>query len=577
MQLPYLVVAVPTPPHRYITLAPHLRSNKDDELFVAEPVVPKRRRKHASSVPGTRDELDGAVSSLPRTFSFPSPFLSPHTPVGSPLIVARVGLQIHSPRAGLLLANPISPTSFYALVTRLPDSTNSSPLSTPPSTPPPPAYKLLPPAVIHTSLETPKPKVVSLPILDDDMPDLNDPRYDGSGTSDDAMDFLKSLNLLHRKSKPALSDDEKLADVGDRFRTNSPPDRWFRGQNFSSSWSKFVTEFTARFASLLITVKPLGQRRAELHGIRVGDSDLVGAGTPVYGGTVMPFDGFQSRVREAVLEAEAGLSNEGLWGFHDALPVAFRTAIPAEPKDWNAMMAALQALLKHTIEAAALERRQTSAVVALEKGKAALDVKLAAVDRMMAGLSVMAGQRQQQQQQQQQQRVPGAQQAAAGAGAERAPPRAQNAGAGAGGRIPPATAESRTQLERVLRESSARQHPDTAAGRAAHAADVRSWNDRNPNLAPNTAPPRSGECWTCGMRTDPVHIRGCTGAAVPDLERRFRAVCTMWLGIDAAARAAAQTAPPVAVNVVEVEMEEEGTPWYDAGDAETAGEDRVFG
>ncbi|KAJ7603417.1 hypothetical protein FB45DRAFT_881830 [Roridomyces roridus] len=522
MQLPYLVVAVPTPPHRYtsnnfsytpkslhhtsetpykkfaflkplgvcigldvdydvwllrqrdsrrrvdcpppaypivvigVAFAPSLFvqsdprglaaiPNKDDELFVAEPVVPKRRRKRASSVPGTRDELDGAVSSLPRTFSFPSPFLSPHTPVGSPLIVARVGLQIHSPRAGLLLANPISPTSFYALVTQLPDSTNSSPLSTPPSTPPPPAYKLLPPAVIHTSLETPKPKVVSLPILDDDMPDLNDPRYDGSGTSDDAMDFLKSLNLLHCKSKPALSDDEKLADVGDRFRTNSPPDRWFRGQNFSSSWSKFVTEFTARFASLLITVKPLGQRRAELHGIRVGDSDLVGAGTPVYGGTVMPFDGFQSRVREAVLEAEAGLSNEGLWGFHDALPVAFRTAIPAEPKDWNAMMAALQALLKHTIEAAALERRQTSAVVALEKGKAALDVKLAAVDRMMAGLSVTAGQRQQQQQQQQQQRVPGAQQAAAGAGAERAPPRAQNAGAGAGGRYGCLSCGSTTQ------------------------------------------------------------------------------------------------------------------------------------
>ncbi|KAJ7647994.1 hypothetical protein FB45DRAFT_1020205 [Roridomyces roridus] len=435
---------------------------------------------------------------------------------------------------------------------------------------------------MHAPSKTPK---IVLPIDIDDMTESHELRYDGSGTSDDASDFLKSLNLIHRKSRPPLTDADKLVDVADRFRTNSSPDRWFRAQNFGGSWSAFVTAFQARFASVSITIKPLGERLEELHNIKIKEGDLVGPNTVVFGGVMTPFDQFCGRLREAVLDAGAGASSEGLWGFHKALPRSFRAEIPLAPADWNGMLAALQVLPEHAVEEAVCERKQALTVASLEKKgamldakSAALDAKMMQVDRLMAGMVVTGAQR-----------APGMEQRAAGTGNARAALRAANAG---GGRLalPMATAETRVELERAWRESSARQHPDTPAGKAAYAADVRSWSTRNPSATVDTAPlwktgypitpgthkPRSGECWTCGMRTTPTHYRSCTSPPVPELEKRFRALCGMWLGIDPTTRAAAQPLAVVAVNVVEAEVEDEGVPWWREEDGESVERREVF-
>ncbi|KAJ7611838.1 hypothetical protein FB45DRAFT_1037476 [Roridomyces roridus] len=184
------------------------------------------------------------------------------SPVTSPL-AARVGLGVHLPTAGILIT-PISPNSFYHTVrTR---SRESSPLSTPPSSPAPTVAKLLPAVVIQNLAQ----KLPPLPSYnsDDDMTTAADPRYDGSGTSAAAMDFLKGLNLLHRNRRTPFTDAEKLEDVADRFSHDSPPDRWFQGQTFTA-WGTFTVAFKARFASVPVTVKPLPRRLAELQKMRI--------------------------------------------------------------------------------------------------------------------------------------------------------------------------------------------------------------------------------------------------------------------------------------------------------------------
>jgi hypothetical protein len=61
------------------------------------------------------------------------------------------------------------------------------------------------------------------------------------------------------------------------------------------------------------------------------------------------------------------------------------------------------------------------------------------------------------------------------------------------------------------------------------------------------------------MAMTPLHHDVCPALQLPDLEKRFRAVCRTWLG--------RVNAPPVQVNFVE----EVGVPWYeDEGGVQTA-------
>ncbi|KAJ6489416.1 hypothetical protein DFH09DRAFT_1338948 [Mycena vulgaris] len=503
-----------------------------------------RNRRRSSSVPRTREEIDSALNSQPldRGDRTPRP-LSPAAPIFTPpAAIARVGLGIHG-RAGLLISPPISPRDFYATVLRAhtPATPPSSPLSSVPPTPPTllPAALIIPPYKKFTPISTIR-----------DM-SFTGPSFNGAGGTAAAMDFLKGVRLAQRAAQ-MTTDGEKLEDVADRFRHGTPPPRRMN-----------------RFAGVQTPVKPSAQLLDELGGMRMTMRELAAGDVTIGGEKIAPMAAFRARVREAVMDADAGAKVEGVWSFHSALPTPIRVAVPSVPADWNAMVLALQNIPQSVVDGALDDHRRS----------AALDLKMAEVSRWMADMRVHAttatsgGSSN-----------PGAPMQPTGVNP---PPAgntggagnggARNGGARGGGRLRPGTEEEKAQLRAVLQESNSRQHPNTAEGMTRYANDVRSWAVKNPNavaetiaihtteypLTPGTWPPRSGECWTCGMKTTPIHGRNCTAPRVPELERKFRAACGLWLGVDTAAGRNAAAAAP-AVNVVEVD-EVEGTPWYEEG------------
>ncbi|KAJ7604540.1 hypothetical protein FB45DRAFT_1080867 [Roridomyces roridus] len=408
------------------------------------------------------------------------------------------------------------------------------------------------------------------------MTNANDLRYDGSGTSATAMDFLRGVNLIHDARTTPFTDAQKLRDVGNRFNYTSAPDRWFRAATTLTTWDLFTAAFEARFANTPVTIKPLPQRVAELQSMRITERDLVGEDVVVAEGTLTPFNRFQARLRLAILDAEAGTSAEGLWAFHHALPLAFRATIITAPANWDAMLFALQTLPTHVVDGAVEDSRRASKEEEWEREKARMGAQMAVMQRTLAGMSLAPGRQQQQGAAVVQQRAPGAaaaDQQRGGVGNARVARVAM--GRGGNTALPGATEATKTQLLAALEGSYTRQHPDTQAGKTAYAADVRAWHARNPNASIDTAPlwvtgfpltpgtdkPRTGECWTCGKRTRPTHnARDCTGTRVPEMERRFRTLAGVWLGMDVPPRAT----PVVTVNVVEVEAQP--VQWWEDGE-----------
>ncbi|KAJ6459057.1 hypothetical protein C8R45DRAFT_1109758 [Mycena sanguinolenta] len=381
------------------------------------------------------------------------------------------------------------------------------------------------------------------------------PTFTGAGTSAaTAMDFLKDVELGFAM-RGVTGDAEKLAEVKNRFRYNSPADTWFRGANHAT-WAAFTTAFEARFASIAPVSRPREQKLAELAGMR-RDVGGMGAEYVMVGGErVAPMAAFRARVNEAVIDAAAETSSEGVWAFWTALPAMFQMTRTTTPANWNEVLTALAAIPQVTILAAATEYNRAAAV----------DAHINRLDRAFSGLRVTPPAK-----------IP--------TPVQNNPPQTQNAGAAQGntqtpnnggggarrgprGPVPAGTDEQRARLMQIMTTGNSQQPPNTPEGRARHAEQVAAWHARNGQhppdtvslwstgfpISPGTALPCSGECWTCGMVVpSPSAHRPCTVTSLPVLERKYRALCGNWFG---------KLNPPPVVNRVEVE-EVEGTPWYE--------------
>ncbi|KAJ7929836.1 hypothetical protein B0H13DRAFT_1859319 [Mycena leptocephala] len=156
-----------------------------------------KRQRRNSSAPNTREEYEVAQQTSP-------PLLQTPSPRGRPSIATPLGRF------------PISPVRFYTK---------------------PPPRGLVPPSETDSRFPPTQRKTYEMSI---------GPTFTGAGTSAaTAMDFLKDVELGFAM-RGVAGDAEKLAEVKNRFRYNSPADVWFRSAALGT-YAAFVTAFEARF------------------------------------------------------------------------------------------------------------------------------------------------------------------------------------------------------------------------------------------------------------------------------------------------------------------------------------------
>ncbi|KAJ6624479.1 hypothetical protein B0H10DRAFT_1943087 [Mycena sp. CBHHK59/15] len=216
------------------------------------------------------------------------------------------------------------------------------------------------------------------------------PTFTGSGTSAAAaINFIKDVCLGFRDR--TVNDAEKLEEVGDRFQHGSPADVWFRASTFTT-WATFTHTFEERFAGMAPMVKPRPQLLAELAGMRITIEHLAADHVLVGGEKIAPMVEFRSRLREAVLDASAGSSSEGVWAFHAALPIGIRVAVGAVPADWDAVLVVLAGVPQTAVD---LEVDQHKRAVVFDARSAALEKSLGEMTCVMQNVRLAAGQQQQ--------------------------------------------------------------------------------------------------------------------------------------------------------------------------------------
>ncbi|KAJ7171609.1 hypothetical protein C8R43DRAFT_1145790 [Mycena crocata] len=373
-----------------------------------------------------------------------------------------------------------------------------------------------------------------------------------------AADVVKRL-CAEFAHNPGMTDAEKIEIAGTRFRWNSPADRWYEEliarnpkPKEATVWTAFASAFKARFKGTSAVVKPRGQLEAELSGMRITMAEL-SKGTIIVGSAeVHVLVDFVERVREAIAESEAGRKDVGLWGFYTALPLFLKDAVGGLlPPTWEDMANMLSNVPQGKVDLATEQyRAQTEAADGI-KG----------IERTLERLQVSAK---------------NATRSAASTSTTATPPSRTSAPAAANNGAK-ATAAQKEGLERVLRSCVSRMHPDTAQGRAAHRADLATWQKkfgkltrdelelevRGFPLTPGTDLPCTDACFRCGFTTPAPHAKTEGGCAphpeLPAHERSLRALGQTWLG-----KVDLRTVAPV--NVVAA------GPWYDDEQTENAGE-----
>ncbi|KAJ7238580.1 hypothetical protein B0H12DRAFT_91089 [Mycena haematopus] len=386
------------------------------------------------------------------------------------------------------------------------------------------------------------------------------PTFTGAGTSAaTAMDFLKDVELGFTM-RGVTGEAEKLAEVKNRFRYNSPADVWFKNSN-PTTWAAFRNTFEVRFASIAPVSKPREQKLAELAGMRMEMGEMAAEFVLVGGEKVAPMAAFRARMNEAVMDAGAEASAEGVWAFWRALPPVFQATRTANPANWTEVLAGLEAIPQAMIDAAAAEHKRTTA----------MEAHIQRLDRAVAGMRLNPPPKTAPLPPVQNNTPP----AQGAAPAQTNAPPANNGGGGRRGPrgpLPPGTEEQKARLMQIMTNGNSQQPPNTPEGKARHAEQIAAWLTRNGHLpvdtvslwstgypiSPGTALPCSGECWTCGMVVpSPSAHRPCTVTTLPVLERKYRALCGTWFG---------RIHMPPAVNRVEEVEEVEGVPWYDEGE-----------
>ncbi|KAJ6609955.1 hypothetical protein B0H10DRAFT_2225483 [Mycena sp. CBHHK59/15] len=324
-----------------------------------------------------------------------------------------------------------------------------------------------------------------------------------------AANFLKRLNILYR--------DQSAADKWFVALKNTVP-----APAATTDWAAFSTAFIARFKGADPVLKPRGQLEADLARMRIG-GELAKGTITVRDRQVYALADFIERLDDAITEAGAMTKDVGLWDFHNALPAVLQDGVGARTADWAAMVTALKAIPQTKIDAA----------VASFKDREADRLRVDQLEKRFGAMQAVVD--------------------ASSAVANEASKGRRNKGAGANGEpIPVATNEQKDQLRKVLTDCVGRRHPNTPAGLAAYAEDIRTWNRKYGAIA------------RAALQLEFTGTRSLPASSPPAPTNGDPRARGTWLG-------RTSLVAPVPVQLVVVEPVVVLGPWYEDDQAEAAG------
>ncbi|KAJ7714336.1 hypothetical protein DFH07DRAFT_974506 [Mycena maculata] len=353
--------------------------------------------------------------------------------------------------------------------------------------------------------------------------------FTGRGDGTDKLsvaNFVKRMNHQFRVDQ-VMDINKKLVEIADHFDDALPADVWLaalvsdpKKPKATTDWDAWCDAFRTQFKGAPSMLKPRGQLEAELMGMRISMDELAKGTTTVRDKDIYVLSEFVHRLRKAVAMATAGANDTGLWSFYTALPPVLQEAIGGViPGSWDDAVKLLEKVPQTKIDAATSGHRELQGKIdALQRR---FEQAMRVVPRTASSPVVPAHS------------VPVA------------PPAHPNTGLPVP-RAPPTNAQ-KDELRTMVHECIRRTNPDTPDGRAQHARDIVSWDQKfgclqkderqlektGYPLTPGVPPPCSGECRRCGVGTTPPHAKttaGCGHAPLPTIETAFRALAGTWLG-----------------------------------------------
>ncbi|KAJ7276698.1 hypothetical protein C8J57DRAFT_1061515 [Mycena rebaudengoi] len=361
----------------------------------------------------------------------------------------------------------------------------------------------------------------------------------------------------------AQTNAEKIEAFLDYLVEDSPAEKWFKthqaGATAATTWQALEAAFHVRFPGPVKAERSAQEWERELVGMKLTLEEL-NTTVKIGGVDVFAHVHYAGRLLEVARLAGIDQTTSGIWQSRDTLPELLREKVSSTHTNWAAYVAEIKAVDRIHIRegvAKAMRAREMERTVADLKARATPSTPVSKIASQFARTALATP------------RVSTAP----------VPARAETFGAGGGQgnlfKAPEMTDEGRDHLRKIVEGLSRSVLQDDAMGRAEYARRVAGWARVHGSarvllertgypISPGTAPPCSGECYSCGKVTTPFH-RGanCPGPEVPVKERIFRGLCAKFL-----------KEMPIAINAVLDELDwmdflqDEGQADFGAGPSE---------
>ncbi|KAJ6481031.1 hypothetical protein C8R45DRAFT_831845 [Mycena sanguinolenta] len=355
--------------------------------------------------------------------------------------------------------------------------------------------------------------------------------------------FIKKFRA-HMRDLTNMGDKERIDALLDYLVEDSPAEKWYKD---------LKAAFATRFPGPQKAERTTQEWERELAGMKLKVEEL-DTTVQVSGAPVFAHVHFASKLLETAKLVKIDATTSGIWQSRDALPEVIREKVPPTQANWKDYTDDIKAVDRVHIRegvAKAKKNQEMERIVrdlaARDKGRQPRPEPTTPVSKMSMQMSQAA--------------LTTPKSATSGVGAN-----PFGAGGGRGtlfGQSPAAemNEEGLAKLKTIVEKLGRSLLRDDVTGRAEYARRVSIWENTYAGsrprlettgypLSPATVVPGSGECFSCGKITAPMHRSSdCPGPKVPWKESTFRSIVNKYLRV-----------APVPVNAV--------ADWMDFGDTD---------